>query len=73
MRDWLDRYAFELGTTALSDEEIEQLLTLAGIAAHASERTAAPISCYLVARAGVSAGEALAIARRLASVLEGEP
>ncbi len=73
MHDWLERYAAELGTTLPGDEEIENLLALAGTAAHASERTAAPISCFLVARAGVSVGDALAIARRLAAELEDEP
>jgi len=73
MQDWLGRLASELGTTPPSDGEIEQLLALAGAAAHASERTAAPISCFLVARAGIAIDEALTIAERLASALEGEP
>ncbi|HLN05573.1 MAG TPA: DUF6457 domain-containing protein [Acidimicrobiales bacterium] len=65
-RGWLDRYAAALGLPPVSDDDIEALLTLSGVAAHASERTAAPISCYLVARSGVPIVEALAAARRLA-------
>ena len=42
------------------------LLALAGVAAHASERTAAPVSCYLAARSGVPLADALAAARHLA-------
>jgi hypothetical protein len=58
--DWLTRardvLAAEAGvdptTLDLSDEEIEALLDLARIAAHASgERTNAPLLCYLLGRA----------------------
>jgi hypothetical protein len=41
---------------------VEALLDLAGTAAHASERVAAPIACYLVGRAGVEVGAAHALA-----------
>ena len=40
-------------------DEIRDLLALAGEAAHASERIAAPITCWLIARAGVSPAAAL--------------
>ncbi len=70
MKDWLQQFASELGTTAPDDEEIEILLALSGVAAHASERTSAPISCFITARAGVDPQDALAIARRLASGIE---
>ena len=60
-----------LGIEAPSEEEVNELLDLAGIAARASERTAAPVSCWLVARAGVTPAEARAKAsgsrRRLLS------
>ena len=42
---------------------VDELLALAGDAAHASERIAAPIACYLVGVAGVDA----TAARRLAA------
>ena len=42
---------------------------LVGIAAHASERKAAPVTCYLAARSGVPIVEALATAQRLADEL----
>lgn len=47
-------------------EEIDVLLALAGHAAHASERTAAPVGCWLAARSGLTPDEALAAARRMA-------
>jgi hypothetical protein len=36
---------------------------MAGEAAHSSERVAAPVSCWVAARAGVSPAEALEAAR----------
>ena len=64
--EWIAAFAAEAGAEAPTEEEVEQLLALAGIAAHASERTAAPISCWIAARAGLSAAEAQALAVRLA-------
>ena len=49
-------------STPPDDDTFEALLDLAGVAAHASERIAAPIACWLVGRAGVPVEEA----RRLA-------
>jgi hypothetical protein len=50
-----------LGVEPPNGEQIRDLLTLAGEAAHASERLAAPVACWLVARAGLSPAEALKI------------
>jgi CRISPR/Cas system-associated protein Csm6 len=60
---WLAAFAASLGTAAPSDAEIDELLALAGVAAHASARQAAPIACWLAARAGVAPADALARAR----------
>lgn len=65
-RGWIDRFAAELGVAAPDDAEIDALLGLAGIAAHSAERTAAPLSCWLAARAGVTPEEALQRAKALA-------
>ena len=62
---WIDRYAAALGVEGLSKAEVDDLLGLAGTAAHASERPAAPLSCWLAAKAGISPAEALAVARDL--------
>ncbi len=64
--DWIIAFASELGLEPLDEAEIEALLDLAGVAAHASERLAAPLTCYLAAKAGVSPTDALARARALA-------
>ena len=63
---WIDRFAERLGVEAPDPAVVDELLALAGDAAHASERLAAPIACYLVGRAGVDATSA----RRLAAEIE---
>jgi hypothetical protein len=63
--EWLAAYADRLGVPAPSDAEMEQLLALAGVAAHSSERIAAPLACWLTARAGVDPANALTVAREL--------
>ena len=50
-----------------TEEEVGVLLDAAGVAARASERTAAPVSCWLAATAGVTPTEALVAAERLAA------
>ncbi len=69
MRAWIDRYTAAVGGGALSDEDVEALLDLAGVAAHAAVRQAAPLSCWLAARAGLTPAEALQRARDLAAEL----
>ena len=68
--EWLVRYAAELGVDAPSEEAFEELLLVASVAAHASERTAAPVSCWLAAVAGVQPADALAAAERVAASIE---
>lgn len=65
--DWIEQFAAALGIPAPSDDETTALLDLAGVAARASERTAAPISCWLAASAGVAPADALAAAQLLAA------
>jgi predicted metal-dependent phosphotriesterase family hydrolase len=67
--EWTELFAAKLGTAAPSPDEQAWLLELAGTAAHASERTAAPISCWLAARAGVGPDQARLVAQRLADEL----
>jgi Domain of unknown function (DUF6457) len=60
---WIVRFAERLGVEAPDPALMEELLALAGDAAHASERIAAPIACYLV---GIADAD-VATARRLAA------
>ena len=62
---WLEGYAQRLGVAPPTDQEVEQLLELAGVAAHASERIAAPVACWLTARAQIEPAAALAIAQEV--------
>jgi hypothetical protein len=63
---WIASFAADLGVEPPSERDLETLLDLAGVAAHASERIAAPIACYLVGRAGLAPDEALGVARTVA-------
>ena len=56
--EWIAAFAAELGVDPPDADTVETLLDLAGTAAHASERTAAPIACYLVGLAGAGPAEA---------------
>ena len=64
--EWIDAFCARLGTTPPSAEERDAVLALAGVAAHASERIAAPIACWVAGRHGVSLEAAMRIARELA-------
>jgi hypothetical protein len=61
--EWLTAFAEKLGTAPPTTEEFKTLLDLAAEAAHASERVAAPVACWVAARAGSSPEEALEAAR----------
>lgn len=62
-REWITTYAAALGVPAPDDAAVEAILELAGAAAHASERTAAPVACWLAAASGQTPQSALALAR----------
>jgi hypothetical protein len=63
--DWLAAYADKLGVPAPTKDELKQVLDLAGEAAHSSERIAAPVACWLAARAGVDLDEAMRLAKEV--------
>jgi Domain of unknown function (DUF6457) len=64
-REWLSAFAEKLGTEPPTAQEFKILLDLAGEAAHASERVAAPVACWVAAKAGVDPAQALERAREL--------
>lgn len=64
-REWTDAFAAALGVPSPDDRQVAVLLELAGEAAHASQRTAAPVACWLAAVSGRSPEDALALARTL--------
>ena len=66
-KEWIADYAGRLDTEPPTEEEFAAILDLAAEAAHASERIAAPVACWLSARAGRSLEESLEIAREVAA------
>jgi len=64
-REWIDRFAAELGAEPPSDEEFDAILELAAVAAHNSERVAAPVACWIGGVSGRSLTELLGIAERI--------
>jgi hypothetical protein len=65
-KEWIAAYAERLGIAAPTDDEFDAILDLAAEAAHDSERVAAPVACWLSAKAGRSLEESLALAREVA-------
>ena len=63
--EWIAAFAADLGVEAPDEATVDALLELAGVAARASERTAAPVACWLAALAGLPPAEALARARTI--------
>ncbi|HEY1523104.1 MAG TPA: DUF6457 domain-containing protein [Solirubrobacteraceae bacterium] len=66
-KEWIAAFAERLGTDPPSSEEWSQLLDMAGEAAHSSERVAAPVACWVAARAAVPPAQALQVAREIAT------
>jgi hypothetical protein len=64
-REWIEAYARRLGTDAPTRDEFAAILDLAAEAAHASERVAAPVACWVSARAGRPLEESIAVAREI--------
>jgi hypothetical protein len=61
--EWLAAFADRLGVDAPSKDELKAVLDLAAEAAHSSERIAAPVACWLAARAGVELDRAIELAQ----------
>jgi hypothetical protein len=64
---WLADLSQRLGVGAPTPEEIDAVLALAAVAARGSARQAAPVACWLAARAGVGLEDALELARTIPS------
>jgi hypothetical protein len=64
-KEWLAAFASRLDVDPPTTAEFSILLDLAAEAAHASERVAAPLACWVAAKAGRDPKEALEIAREV--------
>jgi hypothetical protein len=60
--DWIASFAEAVGAEAPDEQQIARLLKLAAVAAHSSERIAAPIACWIAGANGVDADRAIAVA-----------
>jgi hypothetical protein len=65
--EWIAAFAERAGVPGPTVEETRALLELAGTAAHASERTAAPLACWIAGRSGLALGELLDAAAGIGS------
>jgi hypothetical protein len=64
--EWLREFGERAGASAPSKEEVVALLDLAATAAHSSERTAAPLACWIAGRSGLSLAELQELAKEVA-------
>jgi hypothetical protein len=64
-KEWLDAFAAEVGADPPTNDEMKKLLDLAAVAAHSSERIAAPIACWIGGTTGATIEELQAAAERV--------
>jgi hypothetical protein len=64
-QEWLAAFAARLGVDPPDPDTMDELLALAGTAAHASERIAAPLACWLVGRADLAPPDAGRLAAQI--------
>jgi hypothetical protein len=50
--EWVTTFAERVGARAPTQDEIDDILRLAAVAAHSSERIAAPIACWVAGTTG---------------------
>lgn len=63
--EWIERFAAELGVAPPGEEDFARVLELASVAAHSSERMAAPLACWLAAATGRPLSELTEIAESI--------
>lgn len=63
--EWIAAFADEAGVQRPSIEQIRDLLDLAATAAHASERTAAPLACWVAGRSQLTLQQLQDAAKRV--------
>jgi Domain of unknown function (DUF6457) len=63
--EWIEGFAKVLGVAPPSEEELARVLELASVAAHSSERRAAPVACWLAGATGRPVEELIDLARQV--------
>ena len=64
--EFLAAFAADIGAPVPTGADFDALLAVASVAAHGSERLAAPLACWMGGVSGLSADELLAAAKRVA-------
>ncbi len=64
--EWIRTFAEQIGREPPDQDQMDEILRLAAVAAHASERTAAPIACYLAGTTERPLSELIELAEALA-------
>lgn len=65
-QEFVAAFSAAAGVPAPTPDQATELLELAAVAAHASERIAAPLCCYVAGLTGRPVEELLAVARQVA-------
>jgi len=63
--EWVEAFSRRAGLQPPSPDDMDQILRLASVAAHASERKAAPIVCWVAGRSGKPIAEMLRVGEEL--------
>jgi Domain of unknown function (DUF6457) len=63
--DWIRAFCEEIRMPAPDEQEAEAILRLAAVAAHASERIAAPMACWVAGASGKPLAELIEVAEGL--------
>lgn len=61
-REWVKEFARRIEADPPTDAEFDEVLRLAAVAAHSSERVAAPVAAWMAGRAGLPLSEAVEVA-----------
>lgn len=65
-QEFLEAFAGQVGVPAPTAAQFAALLDVAAVAAHASERVAAPLACWMAGASGMPVADLLAAAQRVA-------
>jgi hypothetical protein len=65
-QEWVRTFAEAAGAQPPTEEQMDEILRLAAVAAHSSERIAAPIACWVAGTTGRPLPELRELAERLA-------
>lgn len=60
--EWIQAFCDEIEMSAPSEADAEAILRLAALAAHASERIAAPMACWVAGASGKPLAELIEVA-----------